>query len=68
MDGYGEPEPCEGIRREEAAGLAPYVGTSLSIRSSGTVLPERCAYGDGEGVEVCLQLRSELFDRAEEER
>lgn len=42
MDGYGDPVPCDGIRRDEAAVLAPYVGTSLSIRPSGTVLPECC--------------------------
>lgn len=38
------------------------------MRSSGTVAPERCPYGDGEGVEACRVFRSELFDLAEEER
>ena len=42
MEGYGEPMPCEGINRDEA-GFRPYVGTSLSTKSSGTVDPfESC--------------------------
>ena len=37
MAGYGEPVPWEGTRREDwTLFIAPYVGTSLSIRSSGT--------------------------------
>lgn len=44
------------------------MGTSFSMRSSGTLLPDWCGKGEGDGVEVCLEFRSELFDRAEEER
>lgn len=68
IDGYGEPVPCDGIKRDGVVWLAPYVGTSLSMRSSGTLLPHWWGKGDGDGVEVCLLFRSELFDRAEEER
>lgn len=40
--GYGEPLPWEGTSKDDWALLAPYVGTSFSIRSSGTVNPDGC--------------------------
>lgn len=63
MVGYGDPVPYEGISNEDEELLLLYVGTSFSMRSSGTVGPagERRAPGDAP------RLMSELFDRAEDD-
>ena len=68
MAGYGDPVPCDGIESDDAGVLFPYVGTSLRTRSSGTVGPVVCGKGEGEGVDVCRWFKSELFDRADEDR
>jgi hypothetical protein len=48
---------------------APYDGGSLRTRSSGTDDPGGFRrYPDGDGDEVCLWLRSEVLERAEDDR
>jgi hypothetical protein len=62
MVGYGDPVPYDGMSNELDRFATAYVGTSLRIRSSGTVVP---ALAERPGDE--LRLISEVFERAEED-
>lgn len=64
MVGYGDPVPYDGMSNELDRFATAYVGTSLRIRSSGTVVPALVGRPPGDE----LRLISEVFERAEEDR